>query len=443
MAKVLFIERKIRDEKQGLMYLSAVLKEKGHETEVVQTEEEDIFSIIEKFNPDFFAYSICTGEHKHALELNSQLKQKYPGKLSIFGGPHVTFFPEIANEEGVDYAVIGEGEEAIIDIVNGSKQKIIKKPLIRDINSLPLPDRSLMYKYDRLKNNPMKNIITQRDCPYSCTYCYNHIWRELFKDEKEKLFQRKDVDYVIKEIKDIQQQSPVKKILIQDDNFIGIGEKNKKWIEEFCEKYKKEINLPFLCSLRVNVIDEELIKKLKDAGLEMVNFALESADPYVQHEILNRGQITNQDVEKAIALFKKYGIRCRMQNMIGLPLENPLKDAMNTLEFNLKNRVDDSWVSIYQPYPKTRLGEYCLEKGFVTGDLLKSCADSFFDESRLNIPDKDKLQRLQKWWHFIVRYNLPLEFVNILLEVPLTQENMKMLQELRFRYAREKLYGIG
>ena len=128
--------------------------------------------------------------------------------------------------------------------------------------------------------------------------------------------------------------------------------------------------------------------------------------------------------------------------MIGLPIENPLKDALNTLKFNMKNKVDDSWVSIYQPYPKTKLGEYCLEHGFVKGDLLNSCADSFFDESRLNIPDKEKIQRLQKWWYFIIEQNMPMDLVNLLLEIPLTKDNMDKLQKLRYEHSRRKLYKI-
>ena len=114
--------------------------------------------------------------------------------------------------------------------------------------------------------------------------------------------------------------------------------------------------------------------------------------------------------------------------MIGLPVKNPFKDALNTLKFNLENKVDDSWVTIYQPYPKTKLGEYCLEHGFAEGNLSDSCADSYFNESRLNIPDKDKIQRLQRWWHFITKYNVPLEFMDILLEIPLSKETDEMIR---------------
>ena len=430
MSNILFIEKKMETEKLGMMYLSAYLKERGHNTELVQTDEEDIFEAIERFKPNVFAYSTCTGEHRHALKTNEKIKKRYPKILSVFGGAHPTFFPEIANEKDVDFVVIGQGEEAMIEIIEGkTKQKIIKKPLMENLNSLPIPDREILYKYDAFRNNPMKNVITQRDCPYDCTYCHNHLNRELFKDEKHKMFQRKTVDYTIKEIENIKKNYPLERILFIDDSFLG----NRKWLDEFCKKYKEKINLPFICCVRANLVKEDLVVKLKNAGLSRVHFSIESASPYVQKEILNRGQITNQDIEESIMFFKKYNIMIRLQQMIGLPIENPLEDALNTLKFSLKNKPDESWVTIYQPYPKTKLGEYCLEHGFAKGNLEDYCGDNYFNESRLDIPDKDKIQRLQRWWHFITKYNLPVEFIQVLLEIPLDNGSMEKMAELRIK----------
>ena len=438
MSNILFIEKKLATEKLGIMYLSAYLKERGHDTELVQTDEEDVFTVINRFKPDVFAYSTCTGEHRYALETNSKLKKKYPNTISIFGGAHPTFFPEISNEKDVDYVVVGQGEEAMIEIIDGkATQKVIKNPLIENLNSLPIPDREIIYKYQTFRNNPLKNIITQRDCPYDCTYCHNHLNREIFKDEKHKMFQRKTVDYTIKEIENIRKNYPLEKVLFIDDNFLG----NRKWLDEFCNKYTEKINLPFICCVRANLVKEDLIAKLRDAGLSRIHFSIESATPHVQKVILNRGKITNQDVEKSIGLCKKYGIMTRLQQMIGLPLENPLEDALNTLKFSLENKPDESWVTIYQPYPKTNLGEYCLENGFAKGNLEDYCGDNYFNESRLDIPNRDKIQRLQRWWHFITKYNLSMEFVNVLLEIPLDDNSMEKMAELRIEDYKNQFFA--
>jgi len=304
-------------------------------------------------------------------------------------------------------------------------------------DSIPFPDRELFYRYDEFKENPMKNIITMRDCPYSCSYCYNHSWKRMYKGQPYYM-KRRSVDNVIAEAKQLKRAYFTSRILFVDDNFII----DEKWIEEFCKKYKQEIDLPFLCSCRVNLLNENKIMMLKEAGLFMANFALESADPDVQKNILNRGSITNEDVINAISLFKKYNIRSRMQNMIGLPLKASFKDAMNTLNFNRKHRVDDSWVSIFQPYPGTELATYSLEKGFIDNNLEQNIADSFFDESHLNIDHKKEIKRLQKWWFYIVKYGFSDRLIDILLKIGISDAIGEALQKLRFKFSSRHLYGI-
>ena len=231
---------------------------------------------------------------------------------------------------------------------------------------------------------------------------------------------------------------PLRQVLFIDDNFLF----DRDWILEFCKRYTNEIGLPFLCSFSLNLLDEALVRLLQETGLFMVNFALESADPVVQREILNRGHVTNGQVVAGIELLRKYGIKCRMQNMIGLPVRDSLADALNTLEFNRQNRVDDSWVSIFQPYPNTRMAGYCAKNGFIPDDG-ESYADSFFDKSCLRIDHADEIARLQKWWYFVIRYNLPENVVRQLLKVRLTEAQGEALQKLRFEYSRSYLYGLS
>lgn len=438
MAKVLFVEKQLRNEKLGLMHLAAVLKKGGHEVELICTEEEDIESVMVLFDPDFVAFSVMTGGHQYAAELNRTLKAQYD-YISVFGGPHCTFFPEIVDEDGVDFVIQGAGEERILEVVEGRLAPgLYKGNIPENMDALPFPDRNIIYKYGRFADNPIKNIMTIRDCPYNCSYCYNHLWKSFYADQQSRLFQRRSVDSVIDEIHAIQANYPLQKINFLDDNFI----QKREWIKEFCLSYKEKVHLPFLINVRVNLLDEQLVADLKDAGLEMVNFALESANPVVQRDVLNRGNFSNESVSKSIDLFRKFNIRVRMQNMIGLPVQDPLADALATLKFNLENRVDDAWVSIFQPYPRTQLAAYCEQNGFITGASIENCADSFFDESRLDIPDKDKLYRLQKWWYHIVRYSLPAEFIDLLLDFPISRDQGDILLSERFRMSKKYFYGL-
>lgn len=436
MAKILFVEKRTRIEQLGIMYLSAVLKKNGHQVDLIQTEIEDIDEKMTSYKPDFVCYSICTGEHQWAFEMNRSLRGKYEFK-SIFGGPHCTFFPEDASQE-TDYWIIGEGEGAILDIVEGrEKNKVVKKPLMEDINKAPFPDREIFYKYDEFRNNPMKNIVTTRDCPYSCSFCFSEQWREIYKDESCKFYQRRSVDNIIEEIREIREKYPLKKVNFNDDNLIPAG----KWADEFLEKYPKEIGLPFVCSISANLVNEEVVKKLKAAGLEMVKFALESANSDVRRDILNKPHVTNDDINRTISLFKKHQIRFRIFNIIGLPIKNALEDALETLEFNQKAQPTESWVSIFQPYPKLRLTKYAVENGFLDKEKVGRSSDNYWTGTQLNLPDKDKINNLQKWWHFIVKHNIPRPVVDILMSLPISEEQSRKLQEIRFEHSRKELYG--
>lgn len=438
--RVLFLERNLRNEKLGVMYLSASLKAAGHHADLVQTDKQDIDEKLREYRPDFVAFSITTGEHVYALEMARKVKQRY-GIPSIFGGPHCTFFPEFGYEPDVDFVVQGQGERAIIDVVEGRVALgFHKAEMAEHLDDFPFPDRDIFYQYPEFRDNPMKNVITSRACPYKCSYCFNHSQMALTRidGETKRWFDRRSIDNVVAEINGIRDRYGVEKILYLDDSFI----QTRGWLNDFLTGYIRRVRLPWMCSLRVNCLDENLAERMFDSGLEMVNYAMESADPDVQQRLLHRGHISNGDVIRAIKLFDRFGVRARMQNMIGLPLDNPLEDALNTLQFNMRHRVTDSWCSIFQPYPRTALGQYCVDHGFTTADQLRHCSESFFDESRLKITHKDEIYALQKLWYFVIDGDLSLDLVQILLRGRFTPEVGDRLQRLRFRCSRKRLYGI-
>lgn len=439
--RVLFVERNLRNEKLGVMYLSAALKARGHHADLIQTDKEDLDARVRDLRPDFVAFSITTGEHVGALQTAREIKRRH-GIANLFGGPHCTYFPEIGFEADVDFVVQGQGEHAVVDIVEGRVSPgFHKAPMVEHLDALPHPDREIFYQYPEFRDNPMKNVITSRACPYKCSYCFNHSQLALTKvdHETKQWFDRRSVADVTTEIRLLQQRYPLDKVLFIDDSFI----QSRAWLHNFLDGYTQDVRLPWMCSLRVNCLDEALAEKMFRSGLEMVNYAMESADPDVQQRLLHRGHISNADVIRSIALFARYGIRARMQNMIGLPLTNPLEDALNTLQFNLRHRVTDSWCSIFQPYPRTALGQYCVDHGFTTPDQLRHCSESFFDESRLDIADKNELYALQKLWYFIIDGQLPLDLVQILIRGKFTPRIGNDLQKLRFQCSRKKLYGLS
>ncbi len=115
---LLFIVKEIDNEPQGILLISSVLKQAGHQVSLVVASEEDPVEAALRLQPDVVGYTVYTGPHTWYLELNQRIRAQLPGVFSIFGGPHPTFFPEMIEREGVDGLCIGEGEYATLDLMN-------------------------------------------------------------------------------------------------------------------------------------------------------------------------------------------------------------------------------------------------------------------------------------------------------------------------------------
>jgi len=118
--RVLFVEKQINYEPQGIMQLSSVLKQAGHEVALMIAEQDDPVQFAREFEPDIVGYSVMTGSQRYYFDLNMQIRAAMNGRkvMSVFGGPHPTFFPEMIEEPGVDGLCVGEGEGPMLDLVN-------------------------------------------------------------------------------------------------------------------------------------------------------------------------------------------------------------------------------------------------------------------------------------------------------------------------------------
>ena len=435
MSSVLFLEKKLRADKLGMLYLSRIMKDAGHAVDMIQDDIDDADLYLSSHHIDFVMYSVVTGEHPWFVKRNKELKKKYKF-IAVMGGPHFTFFPEQGlSDPDIDFVVQGPGESVILDIVeNRATEKIIMGHIPDDVNAMPWPDRSILYKYEEFGTARMKRFIVSRDCSYNCSYCLNSAFHQLYRDERHKFFQRTLPDNMISEIKATKEEYGLELVYFNDDNLAA----DHNWLLEFCDRYKREVGLPFCGSISANSVNSRILEVMSSAGCSFLNIALESANPQTQ-KFLGRGFMTNQQIKDACDACKSFGIKVRLQNMIGLPLDDPLGDALETLRYNQMINPMDSWASIFQPYPKTELWNYCIEKGFINEDAK---GKKFFEETCLNIPQAQKINRLCKWWFFMVRYQIPIELVAIVLELPLTGKQQNELQDLRWKTSANLLYGI-
>ncbi len=408
--KVLFVTKPFKIEPLGIMYLSSSAKKENHEVDIVLTSENLEKKILE-YKPEILAYSVLTGDQKFYSGLNRDIK-KINNSISIFGGSHPTFFPEFIKEEGVDVICRGEGENAFVDFLNDpyneripsltikKENKIISNELrnLSDLDNLAFPDRDLVFKYSDIKNDPIKHFISSRGCPFNCSYCFNELYSDLYKGKGQRVRHR-DVDSFIEEISEVINNSPTRFIYFQDDTFTL----NKEWLENFSREYSKKINFPFHCHVRANTLTEEKVSLLKKAGCYSVHLAAEAANDQLRNEILNR-KMSKEQIYDACNLLKKYDIKFMLQNILGIPTGS-IENDIETLELNIKCKPDYAWASIFQPYPGTRLGEFCVKNNFYSGNF-EDLNSSFFDSSILNftLDYKNQISNLQKLFAIAVEY---------------------------------------
>jgi len=426
-------------ERLGIMTLSSILKDKGHDVKLTLTEElteDEIIKNVKIYKPQVLAYSIMTGEHIYHIELNQMIRQHHDA-FSVFGGPHPTYSPEMIEKDYVDAICRGEGEIYFTELVQKLQKKedyyntknfwfkkndgtIIKNSmgsLVENLDDAPTPDRSLMYNADKaLRARGTKLFMATRGCPYQCTYCFNHAYNALTKGKGE-MIRSRSVDSMINEIKEVKDNYFMDRVNIDDDIFLL---KPKGWLEEFAEKYPKKIGLPLYCNVRPETVNENTGALLKKMNCTHVAMGIECGNNEVARKVLKRNT-TNERIVEAVKILKKNNVKVMTQNLIGLPTENPTKVDFDTLDFNIKLKPWFAWSSILYPYPGTEIGTMSKRMGVFDGDFEKT---SISNKTSSNLKystkvDKRRVDNFHKLFSIIVAFPFLRPFTNLLISLPL------------------------
>jgi len=430
--KIAFIEPSIMFvEPMGIGYLSQMLIKEGHKVKYFESPRGKFIERLKEFKPDVLAYNITTGKHKICQNLNSLLR-KHINAISLFGGPHCTFFPEfIESDDFIDGICRGEGEYAIVELINKMEsnedytkvanwwlrvgEEIHKNPLrkrIENLDELPFPNRDIIYEENEgIRNNPIKRFITSRGCPFSCSYCFNKKYNEIYKSKK--IFFQRSAENVIEEILEVKRKYTTTFVRFFDDNFSLRDD-----LEEFTELYKDKINLPFLCILRANLITEKKVKLLRRAGCVAVCFAIESGNDFIRNQILNRN-MSSETIRNAIGMLRKEGIRIWTQNIIANPRET-FDMMMETYNINVRNKVNFAECFILNPYPGTDIHNYCVKNNYFDGDVNK-LQQSYWLGSPLRFNSKREKRMMinfHKLFSFTVNHPRTLPLIKNLIKLP-------------------------
>jgi radical SAM superfamily enzyme YgiQ (UPF0313 family) len=356
----------------GPMVLSAVLKQKGHQTALGVLQKEDVEKKILSWKPEMLAYSMMSVDMKDMKRFNDSLRKRTK-IFTLLGGAHATLDRSCIDEDGIDAVCIGEGEEAILDVVEcleagkgiedvhnilvSGNSPLRLRRFIEDFDRFPFMDRELVYAYSEMARFGIKGIWTSRGCLFPCPYCFNNQYNELFKT-KGKIVRRRSVESIIKETKKLVHDYRVDFIRIQDDVFVY---KVDDWLKEFAEKWSKEIHIPFYCLLRAELVTDEMAFYLRKAGCFSICMSIEAADDDVRIRMMRR-RVSKRQLEDAFRIFKRYNINVYANTMLALPFTT-LEHDIASLDFAIKTQPDMPNFSIFMPYHGTDLGDYCSEAG--------------------------------------------------------------------------------
>lgn len=363
----------------AIAYLSAIAKQMAHSTYFCTLQDHDFLGEVNRIQPDVIAYSANVMGFEQIVESHKRAKQKHRF-VSIMGGPQATFSPETFEQSEMDAYCIGEGEYAfrdfLVNVENGEsfdevlnlitkEKKNAVRPLIRNLGELPPADRDLVLSSSFLKNVPKKTFYATRGCPYKCAYCYNNYYHRLYKG-KGPIVRRFFVERLIKEIESVKRQYRMDFIKFGDDLF---AMKADAWLEEFVSKYSRRVGIPFNCYLRFDLVDDDLLKLLKEAGCFSVHLSVDSTSDYVREKILNR-QMRKVDVVEKLKMIRAHGINTWVNFMLAAP-ESLLQDDLDTIDLCRKAKVTYPSYSTTVPMKGTELYRYCVEKGLIDVSLHK------------------------------------------------------------------------
>ena len=360
----------------------------------------EIMKEVNEFSPDIVGISCCfTIGINIALKIAKESKKQ--GYLIVLGGWHPSFdYSEILKYPFVDVIVRGEGEITFRELIQNRNLEEIKgisykdngniinnpdRPLINDLNKLPLPARNLRNRksYFQIFQMPIDVIETSRGCPFKCTFCNIHLFYR-------GTYRTKSIERVIQELKIISSQKKGQNVLIVDDNFTA----NMKRVEKICDLIIREgIKLDLICQSRIDVIknNPNVIKKMSKAGFWLFFLGIESFNQKSLNDLQKK--INFRDIVEAINILHDNDIVIIGSLLVGSNFDEEEKDTDVMIKIVRKLGIDFPLYSVMTPLPGTKFRDELIEKDYL---LSHNWGDYNFTTAvnRLNKLSKEKLEKL-------------------------------------------------
>ena len=364
----------------GLGYLSSSLKKQGISSNIIHCYKDGIdipglIDLIKKEQIKCVGVTCCSNDHFWLERLANELKL-LPEVYLVVGGPHATGLSKQLMEliPRINFIIRSEGESSFPLLVKhilkndlgdpvlstihnlvwkNSSFKLIENPIEvpQDLDLIGLPDWDQLApkQYSRFsphggfaKTPPVAQLITTRGCPYSCRYCGSYLMNG-------KKIRTRSAESIIEEIKYLVETHKIKEIHIEDDNFTF----HKDHVINVCTAIRKSginINFGLPNGVRIDRLDDKILKELKNTGFYFFSVGIESGSPTTLNRM--RKKLDLKKVGASIALIRKYNFRIKGFFMLGYPGETQ-KEILETIQFAKTLDIDQAFFSIYIPIPGT------------------------------------------------------------------------------------------
>jgi len=374
----------------GSLYIAGVLMREGIEASILDQAIKNLsidqtIQWVKKENPDIVGFSVCGSSAREAFKVAEAVKTEMPDATVVLGNYHATFNAEriLKKYPSIDVVVRGEGEYTSLDLVKCLEKgyqlkevegitfrnhgKIVStpdRPLIKNINELPFPNRSLIdAEYTSLIHGVVAatkrftTVVSSRGCPFQCTFCgcrkfARGVWRP------------RSVENIMKELEYLKSEG-YEQFLFVDDNFTL----NTKRVVNLCQMMRKEnLNMEWFCDSRVDHVSYDMFREMVKAGCKILYFGIESAN----QRILNyyKKGITPDQSRNAINKARKALMDVIVGSFIvGAPDETK-KEVENTLRFAYELDIDVPQLNVLGAFTGTDLWREMVSKGYIDEDTM-------------------------------------------------------------------------
>ena len=422
--KVLFLH--LGRESLGVEYLSAALKSAGHETALgldpgLFGENDNVFFVprlarffdqrerlarlVRKSRTDVVAFSVYTNSFGWCLEMAREVRRAGRAKI-VMGGPHVTLVPEVvARQPEVDFAVAGEAEEAVVELVDAIERgwradrianvwtkrdgKALGNPVrppIQDLDSLPLPDKALFEKDINFEDDYL--VLGSRGCVYDCSYCCESFLKRLYQG---RYYRRRSPEAIVAELRLMRERYGFREVMFND----AVLGANREWLGELMTLYRRHVRVPFRCFGEVRLLTEEVARVLRFGGCYAIEFGVQSMNEDVRRRILNRRE-TNEQNARAFALCDELGIRYDVDHIFGLPEESVDDHRFAARFYSGLKRLNRIKVHNLTCFPRTGMERIMRERGLLTDEAVANMemgrTGDFFHVDEIRDPDAARVK---------------------------------------------------